>query len=166
MSDKTLYVAVGVPGSGKSTWWETAKEMDVVPKNSVRINMDTIRKDITGSEEDQSRNNEVFKVASMNLDNALSREVEVIYWDNTSVKRKDRRKLVEKAKNSGYKTVAVFFNVERQICVDRASKRQRKVSAEVIDRMLNFLGEGPTYSEGWDEILEIKYGYCSEVEDG
>ena len=157
--EKILLVAVGIPGCGKSTWWEAAKEIKAIPKNRIRINMDTIRKDLTGSENDQTRNSEVAAIAKMNLEAALSNGIEVIYWDNTSAKRKYRRDLVEAGKKAGYKTVAVWFNVPFELCLERNNNRERVVPESVLRAMYNSIGGGPDYEEGWDEIMEIKYGF-------
>lgn len=155
---KTLYVAVGIPGCGKSTWWEQGKANGIIPNDAVRINMDTIRKDLTGSAEDQTRNYEVATIANINLECALSRGVNTIYWDNTSARRRYRRDLVKQAHEAGYKAVAIWFNIPFDICLQRNNNRDRVVPESVLKRFAESIGEnGPDYDEGWDDILVVEY---------
>ncbi len=60
-----LYVLIGIPGSGKSTWTNkllTGKH----PTEVEVINMDDIRMRLTGNASDQSRNKDVFLTANRN----------------------------------------------------------------------------------------------------
>lgn len=155
---KTLYVAVGIPGCGKSTWWEKGKADGIIPETAVRINMDNIRKDLTGSAEDQTRNAEVAQIANANLKCALSAGVDTIYWDNTSARARYRRDLVKEAHAAGYKAVAIWFNIPFEVCLARNNSRERVVPESVLRRFANSIGEsGPDYHEGWDDILVVEY---------
>jgi len=155
---KTLYVAVGIPGCGKSTWWEKGKTDGVIPADAVRINMDNIRKNLTGTTEDQTRNSEVAQIAHAHLTCALSGGINTIYWDNTSARRKYRRDLVKDAKKAGYKAIAIWFNIPFDVCLERNNNRDRVVPEDVLRRFANSIGDkGPDYDEGWDDILIVEY---------
>lgn len=157
MSKKTVYVGVGVPGSGKSTWWETGVGNGTIPKTAVRVNMDQIRKEITGTETDQSKNDLVAKVAKSTLAGALSQHIDVIYWDNTSAQRKYRKEIVEIAKKAGYAVIGIWFDADLSVAKDRNSKRTRKVPEDILEKMHNSIQSvPPSLDEGFDQIIVVK----------
>jgi predicted kinase len=151
-----VIVAIGPPGCGKSTWWETGVANGSIPTQSIRINMDTIRKEMTGSESDQSKNYAVSKVAEVKLRACLSERIPVIYWDNTCTKAKYRKDIINLAKSAGYKVIGVHFDVPIKVCLQRNASRTRKVPEDVIERMYASIQENPpTKDEGFDDIIVI-----------
>lgn len=155
--NNSVYCAVGIPGCGKSTWWKLAKDQGLIGSNAIRVNMDDIRKDLTGDEGDQTQNAKVAQIARMNLHEALSNGVEAIYWDNTSALRKYRRDIVKAAKKANYKAVAVWFDLPFELCVERNEGRDRVVPIDVLERMYDSIQKTPPdYDEGWDDIIVIK----------
>lgn len=154
---KTVYVAIGPPGCGKSTWWLHSITNGLIPADrSVRINMDDIREDLTGNAEDQTQNALVAKVAHQNLLNALANRIDLIYWDNTSARPKYRKAVIKPAKEAGYKVVGIYFNLPEDIVKSRNAGRDRKVPEDVIDRFIASLNQNPpTVDEGFDDIITI-----------
>ena len=59
MSKPKLWIMVGLSGSGKST---IAKEIAVMEENTIIVSSDAIREELTGKVEDQTKNDEVFKI--------------------------------------------------------------------------------------------------------
>lgn len=59
MNKPKLYIMVGLSGSGKST---IAKEIAETEENTIIVSSDAIREELTGKVEDQSKNEEVFKI--------------------------------------------------------------------------------------------------------
>jgi len=157
MTEKPIImVAVGPPGCGKSTWWEKGRENGAIPEQSIRINMDAIRKEMTGNESDQSKNFVVAKVAEVKLKACLSERIPVIYWDNTCTKAKYRKDIINLAKDAGYKVIGIHFNVPVKVCLQRNALRLRKVPEDVIERMYASIQENPpTKGEGFDDIIVI-----------
>lgn len=144
---QTLTVLIGPSGSGKSTWTKkNAKAGDIV------INMDTIRESICGDPSDQSKNQEVFKIAIKTLRDALSQGHSVI-WDNTSRTPKSRREVLRIAEEFKIRKCAVLFTVPFDVCVKRNALRERKVPLDVIQRQFNDLTQ-PVADEGF-EIIEF-----------
>lgn len=76
----TLFIPVGISGSGKSRLKRSLKTL----KTSVCP--DDIRKELTGSISDQSRNNEVFRIAFGRTAAAL-RKGENVYFDATNLRK-------------------------------------------------------------------------------
>lgn len=154
----TVYVSVGAPGSGKSTWWEEGIRNQIIPQDqSVRINQDEIRKQLCGNESDQSKNSLVAKIAKQNLDAALSNRIPVIYWDNTSARPKYRKEVIKAAKLANYKIVAIYHDLPLEVVLSRNSMRDRIVPEDVVTRIYNNIKYNPPeLNEGFDNIIYVK----------
>lgn len=148
-----LIIAIGCPGSGKSTWWE--KNHLLFPQPTTRINMDKIRGDLTGSESDMSQNAQVAQIALSNLKGALSQSIPTIFWDNTTARKSYRKDLIKWAKMANYQVIALWFRVPLSVCFVRNQQRERKVPHDVIERMWHEtqIKFKPDWDEGFDEIL-------------
>ena len=70
-----LYVMVGLSGSGKST---LAKQLTDAEKNTIIISSDSIREELTGKVEDQSKNEEVFKIFHKRIREGLENKHNVV----------------------------------------------------------------------------------------
>ena len=155
-SKPTLMMAVGCPGSGKSTWWFDGLKNGSIPKESIRINMDEIRKEMTGDESDQSKNYVVSKVAQVKLKSCLSERIPVIYWDNTGTKAKYRKEVIQLAKQANYNIICVHFDLPLKVCLSRNANRGRVVPKDIIENMYNSIKENPPKNEeGFDDIIVI-----------
>jgi predicted kinase len=151
---KIIYISIGIPGCGKSTWFsEHRKGLD--PMKYALVNMDTIRQEVTGDPTDQSKNTMVAAVARQHFLTAVSHSVPIIYWDNTTTQRKYRKELIEVGKRGGYDVVAVYFNIPFDTCVKRNNMRNRVVPKDVLIRMKNQI-QVPSMDEGWSEIITVK----------
>ena len=140
----TLYVMIGVPGSGKSTFVKEHPEINVVCP-------DEIRQELFGDAENQEQGRKVFHIAFNRARKLLDAGQDVIF-DSTNVRRKYRKDYFKKFPDVS--KVAVFVNTSIDECKRRNANRDRKVSDAVIDRMAKNLNP-PTYDEGWQKIIEI-----------
>lgn len=155
-SKPTVFIAVGCPGSGKSTWWKKGLDDGSIPNTSIRINMDEIRYELTGNESDQTRNYAVSKIAEVKLKSCLSERIPLIYWDNTSTKAQYRKNVISLAKAAGYNVVCLYWNIPINVCLDRNSKRARKVPEDIIRTMHNNIANNPPKNEeGFDDIIVL-----------
>jgi predicted kinase len=148
----TVYIPVGIPGSGKSTWFDR-QGFDAA--DTAFISMDDIRQEIASDVADQSKNALVAKIAKDRFKQALSIGVPVIFWDATSVKRKYRKELIKPAKQAGYEVVAVYFDVPLEVAKQRNADRERNVPEHVLDRMWNQM-QKPERDEGFDVIQTVR----------
>lgn len=156
MSKKTVYMSIGIPGSGKSSWWEHGIQSGKIPKNAIRINQDSIRKELCGDENDQSKNELVSEVAKSVLLNALANKTEVIYWDNTCTNFYIRKEVIDCAKKANYDVIGIWFDVGLEVAKERNNKRERKVPDDIIEGMHKTLQkEKPDMSEGFEQIIVI-----------
>ncbi len=149
----TLYITVGLPGSGKSTY---AKEF-IKGKDIEYLSSDSLRAVYGKSEEDQTVTPLVFGHIKKTVDEFLKDGKNVLV-DATSVNRRERSDYINSAKKYGAKVVAIVFKMDRQGLIDRNKKRGeqggRVVPDWVIDKMLNKFEE-PSYSEGIDVMIYV-----------
>lgn len=140
----TLFVAIGLPASGKST--------GALHTKAITVSTDSIRKKLYGDESVQGDGKLVFDTAYDVIEANLKMGYDV-YFDATNVNRKSRRKLFNKFGRKA-KMVAMYYNTPIAECMARNAARSRHVPEDVIIRMNKNLTP-PHKSEGWDEIFEI-----------
>jgi predicted kinase len=151
--NNTLYITVGLPGSGKSTYVKNF----IKDKDIEYLSSDSLRAVYGKSEEDQTVTPLVFGHIKRKVDELLKDGKNVLV-DATSVNRKERSDYINTAKKYGAKVVAIVFKMDRQGLIDRNKKRGeqggRVVPDFVIDKMLAKFEE-PSYSEGIDVLIYV-----------
>jgi predicted kinase len=151
--NNTIYIAVGLPGSGKSTY---AKNF-IKDKDIEYLSSDELRAVYGKSEEDQTVTPLVFGHIKRKVDEFLKDGKNVLV-DATSVNRRERADYINAAKKYGAKVVALVFKMDRQGLIDRNKKRGeqggREVPTFVIDKMLAKFEE-PSTNEGIDEVIYV-----------
>ena len=149
----TLYITVGLPGSGKSTYVKNF----IKDKEIEYLSSDSLRAVYGKSEEDQTVTPLVFGHIKRKVDEFLKDGKNVLV-DATSVNRKERSDYINTAKKYGAKVVAIVFKMDRQGLIERNKKRGeqggRVVPDWVIDKMLNKFEE-PSYDEGIDVMIYV-----------
>ena len=149
----TLYITVGLPGSGKSTYVKNF----IKDKDIEYLSSDSLRAVYGKSEEDQTVTPLVFGHIKRKVDEFLKDGKNVLV-DATSVNRKERSDYINTAKKYGAKVVAIVFKMDRQGLIDRNKKRGeqggRVVPDFVIDKMLAKFEE-PSYDEGIDVMIYV-----------
>ena len=148
-----LYMLIGLPGSGKSTYAETLMEKH---PDALYLSSDKIREELYGDESIQGNPQEVFGNLHHKMRKALGNNIDVIY-DATNLSRKNRKKAVEIAKSANPTTIVHYIVVDTPLdeCLCRNANRERKVPENVIVRMseqFNF----PQSDEGFSDIEIIK----------
>lgn len=151
--NNTLYITVGLPGSGKSTY---AKNF-IKDKNAEYLSSDELRAVYGKGEDDQTVTPMVFGHIKRKVDEYLKDGKNVLV-DATSVNRRERSDYINTAKKYGSKVVALVFKMDRNGLIARNQKRGseggRVVPDWVIDKMLNKYEE-PDFNEGIDTIIYV-----------
>lgn len=146
MNKPTLWVMVGLSGSGKSS---VAKEIAKNNPNTIIVSLDNIYEELTGKVEDQSKNEEVSKVFHKRIREALENNTNVIA-DATNITMRSRRAIIENIK--GIKCNKIVYLIPkpfRQCKIDNLN-RQHPVPEEVLNGQLRKF-QIPFMEEGFDE---------------
>lgn len=141
-----ILLLIGLPGCGKSTY---AKFL-LTQENYVILSSDSLRKELLGNEEDQSKNIFVFKTLTDRMHKAMEEKRNIII-DATNITIKDRKQYLDAANQFGYQKEAVFINTPIEDCIKYDKQRERTVGGEVIHKFANKL-QPPTLEEGFDSI--------------
>lgn len=147
-----LYILIGIPCSGKSTY---ANRKFNVP-NTIIVSTDEIRKELTGTYRfSQETNNKVFEIANEQIQAWLVKGFNVVF-DATNTNKKYRKKFINIGEKNHAKIIGVVFNTPIRICLMRNSMRdnERKVPDDVILKMSNFNSDIDIY-EGFDEVIFV-----------
>jgi predicted kinase len=150
------YQLVGVPGSGKSTWYHTQSWLGQDKKNHKYVSTD---QHVEGHANDQGKTySEVFEeymptavkqmMVNVNFASALGLD---IVWDQTSTTVKSRRKKFAELPN--YEHIAVVFRTPEHTELMRRlmSRPGKEIPDHVIASMIASWEE-PTLEEGFVEI--------------
>jgi predicted kinase len=142
-----VVLAIGLPGSGKSSWF---KRHDISPLSS-----DLVRALLFDDPTEQRFQDLVFSNLRSMLKARLIARRPTNYVDATNLTPHERHGWIKLAKDYGYEVQAVFFDVPLETCLERNHKRQRVVSDEVMLRMSDKL-KAPTFEEGFSKITVVR----------
>lgn len=140
-------LAIGLPGSGKSTWF---KRREVTPLSS-----DLVRTLLFDNVSEQRYQDLVFSTLRALLRARLVARMPVSYVDATNLSAHDRHGWIKMARDFGYDVQAVFFDVPLEVCMDRNRRRDRVVADDVMQRMSSKL-RPPTFDEGFSKITVVR----------
>lgn len=130
-------IPVGISGSGKSTWIKTLEGQGYEV-----VSPDEIRRELTGSISDQSRNKDVFPIAFQRTIDFLNAGKNVIF-DATNVTSYHRKQMLDYLKQNvttEFDALAKIFDVDPEISKERIRKDieagvdRSNVPPEAVDR--------------------------------
>lgn len=148
-----LFLLIGIPGSGKSTY---ARRIKMSNPKTIIVSTDNIRKELTGSYHFSIESNkEVFNIVRKRILESVISNLDVIY-DATNITSDSRENIISIAKDNNIFVVAVVFDVPLETCLLRNKNRvYKRVPEDVIRRMSEQLNIKVINSEGFDEIIYI-----------
>jgi predicted kinase len=143
----TVVLAIGLPGSGKSSWF---KRHSVSPLSS-----DLLRVLLFDDAGEQRFQDLIFSNLRSMLRARLIARRPMNYVDATNLTAHDRQGWIKLAKDYGYDAQAVFFDVPMEVCLERNRKRDRVIPEDVMRRMAGKL-KPPRFEEGFSKITVVR----------
>jgi len=152
-----LYMLIGVPASGKSTWRKAnAGHAEIISTDDI-IEHRAASKGLTYNDVFKDTIKEATELANQHAYKAFRMNKDVI-WDQTNLTAKSRRGKLGQVPKS-YERIALFFptpdgeELQRRL----ASRVGKTIPAHVMASMIASL-ETPVPSEGFDEIYQVPNG--------
>ena len=146
-SKGVVVLAVGLPGSGKSSWF---KRHNISPLSS-----DLLRSLLFDDPAEQRFQDLVFSNLRSMLKARLIARRPTNYVDATNLTPQERQHWIKLAKDFGYEVHAVFFDVPLEVCIERHHRRDRLVPEDVMRKMAAKL-RAPTFDEGFAKITVVR----------
>ena len=146
-SKGAVVLSIGLPGSGKSTWF---KRHNILPLSSDMVRI-LLFDDVT----EQRYQDLVFSTLRSMLRARLLARRPSNYVDATNLSPHERRSWIKLAHDFGYEAHAVFFDVPPEVCIERNRRRERNVPEEVMLRMAGKL-RPPKFEEGFAKITVVR----------
>jgi predicted kinase len=142
-----VVLAIGLPGSGKSSWF---KRHNVVPLSS-----DMVRSLLFDDVREQRFQDLVFSNLRSMLKARLIAKRPMNYVDATNLTPQERQHWIKLAKDYNYEVHAVFFDVPLEVCIERHQRRDRVVPDDIMRRMAAKL-KPPSFDEGFAKITVVR----------
>jgi predicted kinase len=143
----TVILSIGLPGSGKSSWF---KRNNITPLSS-----DMVRLLLFDDSQEQRFQDLVFSNLRSMLKARLIARRPLNYVDATNLTPHERSSWIKLAKDYGYDVQAVFFDVPLEVCLERNRRRDRVVDEDVMRRMSAKL-KPPTFEEGFSKVTVVR----------
>jgi predicted kinase len=156
--EPTIYVLVGLPGTGKSTWVRSINRNG----DYVLISSDD---EIERHAKDQGLTyNDVFgdyiKTATalmkQKFKDAIASNANII-WDQTNMTAKKRNSILQQVPKT-YKKIAVVFQLDDDELKSRLEKRANEEGKSIPAHILKSMADTfqmPTTAEGFDDIIRV-----------
>jgi predicted kinase len=152
-SKGTVVLAIGLPGSGKSSWFKRHK---ITPLSS-----DMLRALLFDDPTEQRFQDLIFSNLRSMLKARLIARRPLNYVDATNLTPHERQSWIKLGHDYGCEVQAVFFDVPLEVCLERNHKRERVVADDVMRRMSAKL-KAPTFEEGFSKITVVRVKRKSE----
>jgi predicted kinase len=142
-----VVLAIGLPGSGKSSWFKR--------HNVVALSSDMVRSLLFDDVREQRFQDLVFSNLRSMLKGRLIAKRPMNYVDATNLTPQERQHWIKLAKDYNYEVHAVFFDVPLEVCIERHQRRDRVVPEDVMRRMAAKL-KAPAFDEGFAKITVVR----------
>lgn len=151
----TLYITVGIPGSGKSTWIRNNLQVN----GNIIVALDEIRKKYYGffpQNLEDDLENQVWNEAISQAVSAIESGNDTVI-DSMALTIEFRRKIlemIEERTNIKLRKIAIFIDTPVEVAIQRNYSRQKIVKEETILNLSRYLQE-PTERESFEQVIRI-----------
>lgn len=155
-----IYVLVGIPGSGKSTWMgkfiaSSAAPFTVISSDAI-IEAKAAAEGLNYSQGFDKFIGAATGACKQNFRTALNNRENIIY-DQTNISAKKRRGILSQLPQE-YRKVAVVFDVPDAVLKQRLQDREKATGKHIPEFVLKDMfsrWEQPSKLEGFDEIIKV-----------
>jgi len=152
-----LYMLIGVPAAGKSTWVSKAPldwNNTVIASTDNYIEKVAKKENKTYTDVFQDNIQNATNYMNNAIKNAIANNQDIV-WDQTNLNRRSREKKLKQIPNNYKKIAVVFKTPNMKELTDRLNQREGKnIPVDVLKNMINSFQE-PTSNEGFDEIIFV-----------
>lgn len=145
-----VYLLVGLPGSGKSEWCKAHNDLPVVSRDIIRGELGYT----SGADEkvrlDYHQENEVTKKEHEYMKKYLAENQDFII-DDTNLRLKYRRPLIQSLREGGAFVIGVRFNTPLDLCIKR---REGQIDAERMVKIAKTMN--PLDETEVDQLIDVK----------
>lgn len=152
----TVFIMIGLPGSGKSY----ARENIVSKKFDVKLFVSSDWYIEQWANNSNKQYNEIFQDSISDAIKEMNKDVDFLIvnnisfiWDQTNLTKKKRAAIMGKIPDH-YMKVAVYIDVPLDIALERNASRERQLNHSIIENMAKTI-EFPSFDEGFDRIATI-----------
>lgn len=150
MDKPTMFMMVGLPASGKSTY-----AIQLAEKISAMVfSSDDLRREMFGDVENQDNNQKLFQELHKRIKDCLKSGNNAIY-DATNISSKRRRSFLNELKSIDCRKQCIIMVTPYEQCLENNKNRDRVVPEWVIKNMY-MKWQTPHQFEGFD-VVSIKY---------
>lgn len=147
----TMYMLIGLPASGKSTWVEKNKGDALVISSDNLIEAYAADHGMTYNEVFKEQIKIATAVVKIEAQKAFAADQDVI-WDQTNITKKSRASKLAMVPEHYHKTAVFFATPPEEEWQRRLNSRPGKsIPAHILDSMVEML-EMPELDEGWHTI--------------
>ena len=154
-----IYVLIGPPASGKSTWTRKFLESNsdyVVISSDDIIELRAAENGLTYSQAFDKFSGFAVSEMKKQAREAFANKKNII-WDQTNMSSKKRKGIIEQA--AGYIKIAVDFDIPDQEVNRRLKDRAEKTGKHIPEHVMKSMYasyQPPSRAEGFDQIIRIK----------
>lgn len=141
-------LAVGLPGSGKSTYFARI--------GVHALSSDTVRLLLADDETDQTIHSHVFATLRYLACQRIALNRPATYIDATNLTLRDRLQWIDLAREHNCEIEALYFDTPLDICKARNAARGRRVPSEALDLMATTFVP-PSTAEGFSRVEVVVF---------
>jgi len=155
-----IFVMVGLPGSGKSTWsnnmMANSPDSYVVVSSDDELERMADHEGISYGDAHKKYIGKAVSISKQKFREAVNKGENII-WDQVNVSPKKRRSILNQVP-AGYKKTAIVFEVTANELNQRLAKREQETGKHIPPHVVKNMAKTyrpPTKEEGFDNVIFV-----------